>query len=269
MPPPPLTHIFLSAHPDDVVLSCGGLLHQLVAQQQRVVVITVCAGEPSKGLLSELAEELHTRWASSAGWPSPLTAKQVVNLRREEDLAALAALDAEAVHLTLSDAIYRRDPMNQRPLYPATGALFAPLPAAEETLVRRAAHQLTTLLQGFGRQQVYAPLGLGNHVDHQITRRATEQSARIFAYYEDYPYATGEAGLKTTPAQLPASDRLLRPLLMSLTEADLAAKLQAIQHYKSQLSSFWPSAEAMAAAVRQFAQQVGGATLAERLWRVN
>lgn len=252
--PSPITHIYLSPHLDDAVLSCGGTIHRHVKSHARVVVITLCAGEPPKGLLSPLAEELHERWGFGL--------KDAVAARREEDFAALRALGAEAVHLDVPDAIYRRNPSTNGYLYASTAALFAPLPTVEANVVRRIAHQLKTLLQGFGRQLVYAPLGLGNHVDHQLTREAAEQSARVYAYYEDYPYATGEAGVGTPTSNL-VTDKRLTPEVIPLTPANLTAKTKAIAHYTSQLSSFWPDVPTMTAAVEQFAAEVGG----ERIWR--
>ena len=42
--------------------------------------------------------------------------------------------------------------------------------------------------------QLVVPLGLGNHVDHQLTRQSAELLARDPWYYADFPYTREEAG---------------------------------------------------------------------------
>jgi LmbE family N-acetylglucosaminyl deacetylase len=265
-----LIHLFLSAHLDDVVLSCGGLLHHHLRHGDRVVAVTLCAGDAPSGLLSPLAEELHTRWSET--WGGSTTG--VVARRRAEDLAALSALGAETIHLELPDAIYRRSPASRGFLYASRNALFGALHPEESRLPRRLAEQIKPLLRGFGRHQLYLPLALGNHVDHQLARQVGELAGRPFAYYEDYPYASGEAGLGPAPANGPTltapNGRPLSAHFVTINEDDLFLKIRAIAHYRSQLTSFWPDETAMAAAVRRFAEQTASATggLAERLWRV-
>ena len=56
-----LTHVYLSPHLDDAVLSCGGMIHRQAQAGERVVVVTVCAGDPPPGPLSDFARSLHER----------------------------------------------------------------------------------------------------------------------------------------------------------------------------------------------------------------
>ena len=88
--------IYLSPHLDDAVLSCGGRISQQTARGEKVLVVTVCAGDPPPAPLSEFAQALHIRWALPF---HPVAA------RRDEDEAALAVLGASALHLPLPDCI--------------------------------------------------------------------------------------------------------------------------------------------------------------------
>jgi len=110
---------------------------------------------------------------------------------------------------------------------------------------------------------LYAPLAAGHHVDHQIARRAAQDSGRLPVYYEDYPYAGDPLAVQTALGEAHG-----KPELLLLSEEALQAKIAAIACYRSQLSTFWPSAAEMAAAVRAFAEQVGDGTPAERYWRL-
>jgi LmbE family N-acetylglucosaminyl deacetylase len=265
MPVSSITHLYFSPHLDDAVLSCGGQIHHHAQAGTRVVVVTLCTGNPPPGPLSEFAQELHARWSGENR--APAAPAEITAARRAEDLEALALVGAEALHLDVPDCIYRLNPNTGWPLYASESALFGALHASELGLVRRAAAKLTTLLHGFGRHRFYVPLGLGHHVDHQLARRAAEVVGGIYAYYEDYPYVSSLGDRWPNPALTVANDRPLTAELTRLSETDLSAKLAAIGAYASQVSSFWPDAAAMAAAVGQFAEQTGGGAAAERVWR--
>lgn len=250
-----ITHIYLSPHLDDAVLSCGGMIHRQTHAGERVKVVTVCAGDQPRGPLSDFARSLHQRWEALG---------DAVTARRAEDLAALKALNAEAIHLAVPDCIYRTDPASGQPLYTSREALFGEVHPAEAALAQTIAGEIAAVLRGAQPHRLYVPLGLGNHVDHQLARRAAELAGGVFAYFEDYPYAAqGSAKRAMTPP-----GRALTPEVVPLTQADLAAKVEAIAAYASQISTFWDDRAGMEAAVRTFGERTGGGRFAERLWRV-
>jgi LmbE family N-acetylglucosaminyl deacetylase len=72
--------IFLSPHPDDAVLSCGGWIDQLAQDGERPLVLTVFGGDrPAAVPLSAFARSLHERWQLGDDAPAR---------RRDEDRAA-------------------------------------------------------------------------------------------------------------------------------------------------------------------------------------
>ena len=256
------SHIYLSPHPDDVVLSCGGLVRQQTHAGKRVLVVTIFAAAPAPGAaLSPFAQELHARW----GHPTSADAR-----RRAEDRAALALLGADVIYWPYADCIYRQTPSGRFP-YASEESLWAAPHPAEDALIAELAARIAALSpkiegeqNGPPRQVIYAPLGVGRHVDHQITRRAAaDAQAGVCVYYEDYPYARDPQAVQ---AALEPERMQWRAELTPLDEQSLEAKITAIAQYRSQLSTFWTSQEEMAAAIRAFAGQVGGGSPAERYW---
>ena len=246
--------VYLSPHLDDVVLSCGGSIWQQAHAGERVLVVTVFAGTPDPhDPLTPFAEELHARWGHPA---------DAVTVRQQEDVAAVSLLGAKALHWPYTDCIYRRTPAGQF-LYPDEKALWGKVHPAEQDLVAKLAARLAALLQGRG-SFVYAPLGAGHHVDHQIVRLAAEASGHTLAYYEDFPYAENPQAVQA------AFERGCgQAELTLLSEEALQAKIAAIACYGSQLSTFWADETEMAASVRAFAERTGGRLPAERTWRLS
>jgi len=247
-------HVYLSPHLDDAVLSCGGRIWQQVQAGERVLVVTVFAGTPASGApLSPFAQELHARWGHLA---------DAATRRREEDLAALALLGADAVHWLYTDCIYRQTPDGRFP-YASEEALWEEVHPAERGLVAELATRLVALPLT-PDSTVYAPLGVGHHVDHQIVRRAAEVCGHTSVYYEDFPYAKDPRAMQAAleKGQWQAKS-------VPLCEEALEAKIAAVACYHSQLGTFWAGVVEMAAAVRTFAERTGSGRPAERYWMLD
>jgi LmbE family N-acetylglucosaminyl deacetylase len=237
-------HIYLSPHLDDAVLSCGGLIAQQVASGEEVTVFTVCAGDAPVGELTPYAYELHRRWGGAG---SPVAA------RRAEDLVACGRLGASVVHYPLGDAIYRRGPAGQA-LYPDAVAIFGALHPDEETRIEELAAGLRSSLPPVA--EVYAPLALGGHVDHRLTRRAAERLERSIWYYRDLPYDLHD-GQPPDGLPVPGAGEMRFPLASEEIDAWTAAAGE----YHSQLTTFWTTFDVMAADLREYHDARGGLRL--------
>jgi len=64
-----MTHVFVAPHPDDVALSCGGLIASLRELGQNVTILTVFSGDGSADRLSPYQREA-LGFGSKALWPS-------------------------------------------------------------------------------------------------------------------------------------------------------------------------------------------------------
>lgn len=237
--------IFLSPHLDDGVLSCGGMIFDLVQAGAKVEIWTICAADPAPGALPPFAQSLHERWQ---------TGRDAVAQRRTEDLASCRWIHAIPRHLPFQDCIYRFLP-NGQPLIQENDALFAPLSAAEAGL----ADALTAYLLEYlpANAHLVSPLTLGGHVDHHLTRIAAERLARPLYYYADYPYAA-LAALEQTGLIQPGWSRLEKPV----SEAGLQAWQNAIGEHRSQISTFWGGVTEMRQKICEYWQAGGGG----RLW---
>ena len=145
--------LYLSPHPDDAVFSSGGAIALEARAGHRVGVVTV---------FSRTSEETESD-------------------RREEDRRAIELLGAERIELGFADAPVR-DARYRRPSW-LLGAIGEREAAVVEE-VRAALERLATETSRF-----VAPLGVGQHIDHQITHAAARGLDCDLSFYEDVPYA--------------------------------------------------------------------------------
>jgi LmbE family N-acetylglucosaminyl deacetylase len=233
--------IYLSPHFDDVALSCGGPAWEQARAGQRVTVWTLCAGPQPEGPLSPFAQSLHARWG---------TGRTAATQRQAEDIASCQQLRAGWLHFDVPDCIYRRGPDGMF-LYDSEESLSGRLHPGEAALIERLSQEMAARLPEAA--QVVCPLGLGNHVDHQLTRAAAERLPRPLWYYADYPYVLQEAERLEQMQQAGWKTQV-----MTVSAAGLAAWQAAVAAHASQISTFWPSLEAMQAAIEAYCQQTGG-----------
>lgn len=259
-------HLFISPHYDDAALSCGGLIAQLSAAGKRVIVATLFGGKPDYDQLSLFARTIHGR---------PLAGEDPIDQRRAEEQRALALLGADSRQGDFLDCIYRQDAAATRWLYASEQALFGPVDPADDALTAALAHWLAALIAPPARSVLYAPLAIGNHVDHQIAQRSAALMQRHgydVRYFEDYPYSARDpAGLESSLDRLSERDRWECHVL-PLATATLQVKIAAVLAYPSQLGVLFPGDGAartrVAEALETHALHVGSGQLAERLWQL-
>lgn len=250
--------IYLSPHFDDAVLSCGGLIRRQVRSGTPVLVVTVFGGEPQHLELSPYAAQMLSKWGKAT---HPTTE------RREEDRRAMGLLGAEYLHLSYPDAIYRLS--DDSFLYSSDQELFGPIHPSESTLLSLLAGIVPDLMTS-RHETVYAPLAVGNHVDHQLVRDSLlgpqERSSRI-VFYEDYPYVDKPGAL--TDALTTHGTQVWESELQLLDEQCLKAKIAAIAAYKSQMATLFEGERAMALRVREYSRAVSPEDgFAERYWHI-
>jgi LmbE family N-acetylglucosaminyl deacetylase len=236
--------ITLSPHFDDAALSCGGLIFEQSRQGLSTEIWTIMAGDPPPGPLSEFAMQNHALWGLTSG-------EQVVDMRRAEDEAAAGILGAQLVQLDIPDCIYRRSP-NGAWLYTET-VMTAPLPAD-----RRLPERIAAALRSELRKEdvLLCPLALGGHVDHILVRQAAESLRRPLLYYADIPYVLND------PGTLPPAVTTLVSQLYPVSETGLAAWLEGVAAYKSQVDSLFKGQGSLFDAIRTYWAREGGI----RLW---
>lgn len=245
------THIYLSPHLDDAVLSCGGRIWTQAQAGEGVVVITIFGGTPGPDAsLSSFAREVEAHWGQ----------EESMERRRSEDLRALALLGAEPVHWPYVDCIYRSTPDGRFP-YADEATLWGEIDPSDAAMADEVKNRIDRLAIA-PAGECYVPIAIGRHIDHRIVRKAAEGSRHPLVYYEDFPYARDPQAVRAA-----LKPHRWEPELIPLSEQALQAKEAAIACYASQMSTFWTSPEEMAASVRTFAEQTGSGTPVERYWR--
>jgi LmbE family N-acetylglucosaminyl deacetylase len=174
-----------------------------------------------------------------------------VALRREEDAAAAAIVGAEICHFGIPDCIYRRSPEGNL-LY--IDDVFAPLDPLEAELSTEIAAALAEELRP--DDVVICPLTVGGHMDHKLTRAAVEQLQHSVWYYADIPY------LLDHPEALEPVLGGLSDESFPVSEKGLAAWLDGVAAYKSQMVMLFETDEKMREEIRAYCLDRRGV----RLW---
>ena len=246
--------LYLSPHLDDAALSNGGFIFQQTRAGKTVLVVTFMAGD-APPVLSGFAQELHSRWQLDL---------DAAARRRVEDQNACAILGADLLHLAFPDCVYRAHPQTGENMYRSRDDIFGtvnPVELDEESgLIAELMAQMSEL-PDCGR--VLIPLTIGNHVDHQLIRRAAEKvfepAKRV--YYEDYPYVQWHG----FPAQVLGDGEGWQSEVVGLDAAAIQARHQAIAAYTSQIPTLFLTFDALAEQLPAHIAAKGG----EWLWQVS
>lgn len=251
------TILVLSPHLDDAILSCGGWMAQAVEAGGQVTVYNLfCARY--QGPLSPAALELHASW----GNPADITA-----LRAAEDQQALSVIGAEGMYSDVRDLIYRQDADGEW-LYPAMNDIMGLRNPLDDALVEHYFEKVTTLFS-VEEVEIYAPLGIGGHIDHLLafdTGMRLQERGYAVRFYEDLPYALNADWLEKRLETVSREEAQVK--LFSLE--NLEKKLKALGAYASQIPSLFGDESKMresltAQAVRMSGRMVMGG---EKVWRI-
>lgn len=206
--------LILSPHPDDAVLSCGGLL----AAHSDALVITVFAADPPQAR----PEPLATLFADQ-------------ETRRAEDERAMRLLRCNHAFLNHNDAIDRLHE-GQR-VYTRVEDVFGALAPADVALVKELEAEIASLLDG---RILVSPLAVGAHVDHQICAHVGRRLARaghVVFFYQDAPYVFPNPGPTLAGDTVLRAAARMRGRIRGIedVEIDIDAKEAALACYESQV----------------------------------
>jgi LmbE family N-acetylglucosaminyl deacetylase len=143
--------LYLSPHPDDVAFSAAARVARDVAAGHEVTVLTLFPPAPGDGPLADVAA------------------------RKAEDEAF-----ARTAKVTMLDGGWV-DAIARQPKYKKLRNLFGPLD--DDALV----NEVHARISAMTFDEVVAPLGIGQHVDHQVAHQAARRFENA-VFYEDAPY---------------------------------------------------------------------------------
>ena len=250
------TPTVLSAHYDDGVLSCGGLLAACAEAGTPGTVVTVFSGAPEPPL-SAAARKFHRACG--------LGDTDAIACREAEDDRAMAVVGAAPVRLGVPDALYRKDPAGN-PRYPRDEEISRAALAAETELIGRLAAVLADEPSVRDAELILAPLAIGNHIDHRITRAAArllDRDPDTVWWYEDAPYVI-------FPKELlePFDESHTHPRTVRLTERQWQAKLRGIGCYASQAPILLGGNTELPKWLTMYAESLADGEPAERYWKL-
>ncbi len=254
-------HVFLSPHYDDAALSCGGLIYQLKQRGESVLIITVMGGDPPQPPPdTPIVRDLHQRWQAG---------DDPVATRRQEDAAAAVILGAHTGIFNFPDCVYRVSAEGVA-LYPTEESLWGKVHPDDPAL--NALMAMGDWPLNVPPKVIYAPLGVGDHVDHKLVRNWgiwLSKQGRTVKFYAEYPYTARnpqalEQALAAFKMALPPVP--LQPESVQLHDEDVTAKLRAIAAYQSQISTFWQDVADMERATRAAMLEAGASV--ERYWSI-
>ncbi len=260
----PVRHLFLSPHYDDIPLSAGATVRLLTDHGLAPETLVVFGSEPDRDRpLSAFAEAMHEGWE--------LTANEVITSRQAEEAAAAALLGAQTRVLPFQDAIYRGDS------YLSNEDLFGSPATEEASLPAAIAASLDLANSPDAAIRIYAPLGVGKHVDHQIVHLAGQELAGRgwdVWFYEDIPYALKPMSLETRLAEIDGTR--LEPVARIPADSTWDQKIDAILRYPSQLETVFlqyvgvgTTREEINESLSAYAARAGEGAMAERFWRLS
>ncbi|WP_162924727.1 PIG-L deacetylase family protein [Rubrobacter indicoceani] len=251
------TAVFISPHLDDVVFSCGGTVAKLASRGWRCVLVTCftrSVADPSGFALACQTDK---------GVPSGV---DYMELRRSEDVeSARISGVSRVVHLDHAEAPHRG--------YESAKSLFGGVYLGD-AVFEEVAVDLGFIISSEAPDLLFAPQGLGNHVDHlqvvQAVREVTEKdregrpnprisrNPHVF-FYRDTPYAI-RAGQTHPEPRLPSG---LREIPVGLIPDNLETKLRATEAYGSQIGFQFDGPEKARASLTYFAASEAGRIGAE------
>jgi LmbE family N-acetylglucosaminyl deacetylase len=246
-----LVHVFLSPHLDDAVLSCGGLIRQLIKMNEKVLVVTIFAGNPGPiDAPSDLISRIHSLYGDQ---------KDIVQVRRKEDELSIGSLGADFLHLDFPDCIYRRDEQTGGYYILASEDITGAVKEQDRALPEKIAARIRELFPEPDNIQLYSPAGIGGHIDHRLTYTASlllKDSGSPLLLYEDYPYSENRKNIKKAYTVL-SGDFKFKKQMIKLNRKEINLKINAIAYYQSQIKMLFGRMDSMHERVRKYSQKKG------------
>lgn len=228
---------FISPHLDDAGLSCGGLIRYLSDKTDVTVVNVFTKADTGKSTLSA------RKSLKDSGFSDAL---EYYKARVTEDAKAYSGLPISLVSLGEIDALWRKRGHNSwliqqvSKFIPEAGHMYPTyrlhiargVVTDEDTLLmKRIEAKLHKIIPK--NACIFAPLGIGNHVDHLVVKYAVERAYKPI-YWTDQPYFIHEKVM---------SKEENKHMKLVEFEADQAKKKAFLSHYKTQMDLLFPHAE--------------------------
>jgi hypothetical protein len=182
-------------------------------------------------------------------------------------------LGVQVYHLAVLECCYRTAQSVGGPLalYPSRESQHSNVHPADDARVSL----LATPLPFKNVACIYAPLGAGNHIDHQLVRDwalllGGHHGAPRLKFYGEYPdllqRETLDHALAFFRQTLPGLR--LHPETIAFDDDAIRMKLMALRCYASQSGTRWETLDTMEQVVRRWMESTGHGTPSENYWHL-
>lgn len=186
------TCYFISPHFDDAVFSAGSLISYL-STKTKVAVVNVFTKSGEKPYT--LSAKVYLKQCSYSD------ANELFINRETEDALVLNRLGGKVINLGFVDALWRRKPpagiLSQtfrniaelQVIYPTYRfhILKGKVAKQDDETIVQIQKKLSETIDP-ATSVIFCPFGIGNHIDHVITRIACEKQFPQVIYWSDFPY---------------------------------------------------------------------------------
>ncbi len=221
--------IFLSPHLDDAILSCGQLIIELLKKNADITVVTIFT-KAKPNTVSPQGKQ----FLKQCGYKTSGKLFRDFNL---EDKRVLGYLKAKCIHLGFTDAAWRTTGVGD-PIYQNSDIQFSgSVSVCDKKLIKDVSQEIKSIINKLrGKTLVFAPLSVGGHVDHVITKKALEKINIPTIYWKDYPYCLDKNLIKQY--FLKNKNEII---YLKLNVLNHRSKNRLIMFYKSQQKSLFPT----------------------------
>lgn len=188
--------LFVSPHLDDAIFSAGGIMYELNKSGNKITVLNVFTKVPTtKPSLSANA------FIKQCGYKS---ANELYAQRAIEDNDALKQVGANIINANFTEALWREKSKSSKlgEFIPEFNLIYPTyrwhIKRGEvKTEDKNTINELSMLITNLDNNEhfdiIFAPAGVGNHIDHLVVKKAVEEiKNKNVIFWEDYPYALKE-----------------------------------------------------------------------------
>lgn len=201
--------LFLSPHSDDIALSIGGIVANNMSDYFDCYMHTI------------FTMSKHAPYLDQIKSIESITAQRI-----QED-----RIFCQQFGITYRNARFKETTVRG---YPTIASIFQAKTPFKDPLYKPVEKYIQELLTSSAWDFVFAPAGIGNHVEHLIVREICKShTLESTIFYEDLPYAQDYSD-DTIKKLILTVDNTLEPISFSFSASD---KLAAIRLYESQIST--------------------------------
>lgn len=226
--------VFISPHLDDAILSCGGLMLELSRKTELTVINVFTVAHSGPYTLSA------RKFLQASGDFN--NADELYNARIAEDQQALSKLGVNVTNLGFEDALFRTKP--KKTLFGKVLPEFNHIYPTYKWHITKSVNKTDPALTDVRKQLkkinqkktvVFAPYGIGNHVDHQLVNTVSKSLFKKLVLYSDFPYniRLNDYGSK---------NEMYRKIELT---PKLEEKTTLIKLYQTQFTGLFPDGEVM------------------------